>query len=50
VEGAQPDVVRARFPELNVALHYVHDVDPIEQVLLKRVGDHTPVFIPKAWF
>ena len=54
MERAQADVIRARFHELDVALHHVHDVYTIEQVLLERVRDHkqgiTPLFIPKACF
>src|SRR5207249_7261012 len=40
VERAQPEVVGAALLELDVARHYIHDVDPVEKVLLERVGDH----------
>src|SRR6266513_2184733 len=44
VEWAQPKVVGAALLELDVARHYLHDVDPVEEVLLERVGDHDPDF------
>src|SRR5205807_3491859 len=44
VERAQPEVVGATLLELDVARHYVHDVDPVKEVLLERLGDHEPDF------
>ena len=43
VERAQADVIRARLAQLDVALHYVDDIYPIEEILLKRIGDHLKI-------
>jgi hypothetical protein len=43
VEGAQAGVVGPALLQLDVAPDYVDDIDPIEEVLLERIGDHAPI-------
>jgi hypothetical protein len=44
MERAQALVVGAALLQLDVARDHVHDVDPVKEILLERVGDHDPDF------
>src|SRR5437773_9500781 len=50
MERAEAEVVGAALLELDVARDHVHDVHPIEQVLLERLGDHAPILTQPASF
>src|SRR5207237_2408314 len=50
MEWAQAAVVGAALLELDVAGDHVHDVHPIEQVLLERIGDHAPILTQPVSF
>jgi len=43
MERAQPHEIGAALLQLDVALHHVHDIDPVEEILLERLGDHAPI-------